>query len=59
MTLNNENLPPVLKISAVARLLRWSRGKVYNQIRRGRMRSHKMGREHYVMTDELIEDLRK
>lgn len=59
MTLNKENLPITLKISRAAEVLGWSRGKVYNMVRKGYLRSHKLGREHYVITEELFEDLKK
>jgi excisionase family DNA binding protein len=56
---DTKNLPLTLTVSKAAKLLGWSRGKVYNQIERGRIRVHKMGDRMHIITSELMEDISK
>lgn len=59
MNTDPKNLPLTLTITKAAQVLGWSRGKLYNQVKLGRIRAHKMGPRVYILTEELIEDLKK
>lgn len=54
-----KNLPLTLSITKAAKAIGWSRPRLYNHIKKGWIRVHRMGGRIHIITSELMQDLKK